>query len=179
MALKDIEVTAVSMENDVNTVVSDAKSKILAILGGAQSKLSAGLFAGDNDFTGININGLNTLQQSIRNYCNKVQAIVNNYKEDAEISGAFKGDVAEAVQEFVKEVKKLLTAYVSNIRRDSEEAGVIFAKYKGYTGEAKSDMTTNGVSEIRNNANSIKFEEKVTGPTPTPASPNPNSTGYN
>ena len=139
--------------NDAAEKVKGTKEKINEIIANAQGKLSGV----SRNFAGIDENNLDTLQTAIRKYKDDVNGIINGIKEDANINGAVKGEVADAVKAFVVDTKALLAAYVSNLEQEAVEAGEYFAAYKQGATDIKAD-TGAGADTIRSNAQDIKID---------------------
>ena len=161
MAYKMLDVNAVNDDNAIDEYVGSATEKIHDIIGGATLQISSFSAFSGPDFTGIDENGLESLKTSISSFSKNIEEIVNGFNESASIDEAFKGEMGIAVKDFVTESKKLLIAFVSNIKRDAVEAEKVFTEYKALTTQGKTDMESQGTDEIRANAESIRFDDKL------------------
>lgn len=163
-----IDFTSMDTGNNITDVINNARTQIKGILtdhtatAGYAFQSVATQLGTSTGFRGIDENGLQFLINAINTYCDNVTKIVNNFREDANIDVAFKGFVATEIKEFVVETKKLLIAYVNNIKRDSEEAKRIFAEYYNRTEHVGGDVNI-GSQEIADSAKKITFEEGTGG----------------
>lgn len=108
-------------------------------------------------FAGINEEGINTLNSNLDGYCQEIQDIINGFDETGDITSALKGRIQEAAQEFIKAIKDLLTAYVSTIKKEQDEALDAYRRYSEQTEELSTKVEADA-DDIRAQAQQIRLD---------------------
>lgn len=143
-----------NVKNDLQTLLSGAKSKLQGIVGTISTSLSN---IWDGGFAGINENELDTLKDALNNYCNNIDDIINGFDQTTNLDVAYKGAINEAANDFVDAVKEILTAYVSTMRRNIAEADTAFANYKQAAQSIAQDVKSDA-ADIRSEAQKIRLD---------------------
>ncbi len=136
-----------SIIGDVKSNVGQRITSVLDTMYGQVSGLAnnAGTFVAnvwDGGFAGINESGLADLKQAIESYKNANIDLINEYNEAADLDVTFKGDVQAAVQEFVRNTKELLNAWVSAVEFWSKELDEYALNYKAGASNLASNISS-------------------------------------
>lgn len=145
-------------KNNVGDTITDllnrAKTAVENIVGTATTGFTS-LWSGG--FTGMGYDGMLALVQAIDQYCDTLEATIDQFNEEASRDNAYKGDINEAVGVYVDAMQAILKAYVSTIRKETEEAAAAYRTMneaqKGFA-----QNTTDDASAMEQNAQSIRVE---------------------
>lgn len=140
--------------NDLQTLISGAKTKLQGIVGGIETALTN---IWDGGFAGIDENNLDTLKDALNTYCNSIDEIILGFDQTTNLDVAYKGAINEAANDFVDAVKEILTAYVSTMRRNIAEADTAFANYKQAAQSIAQDVKSDA-ADIRSEAQKIRLD---------------------
>lgn len=140
--------------NDLQTLISGAKTKLQGIVGGIETALTN---IWDGGFAGIDENNLDTLKDALNAYCNSIDEIILGFDQTTNLDVAYKGAINEAANDFVDAVKEILTAYVSTMRRNIAEADTAFANYKQAAQSIAQDVKSDA-ADIRSEAQKIRLD---------------------
>ena len=158
MAIGDLTSKFSHVDNNISSILEDAKSKYEDIIGDMNVNTRHGLFQTNFDFTGMSQEGMEKLKTSVATHCTKVDEIVDNLNENAVLDDALKGTkLTVACGDFVSAVKKLLKAYVSRRKIEIEEVESAWINYSQADIEAGT-QTSSDAESIRNNATTINLD---------------------
>lgn len=141
-------------QEGVRSVISRASGMLDGIVGSATTTVS-NVFSGG--FVGINTANAESLRTAINNYIQGVQDTINGFNENANLENAYKGEVQVATQEFLRAIKDLLQAHITQMRLNLTDLNEAIKNYE----EAASDLgsqVTQQADEIRQNATQIKID---------------------
>ncbi len=141
-------------QEGVRSVISRASGMLDGIVGSATTTVS-NVFSGG--FVGINTANAESLRTAINNYIQGVQDTINGFNENVNLENAYKGEVQVATQEFLRAIKDLLQAHITQMRLNLTDLNEAIKNYE----EAASDLgsqVTQQADEIRQNATQIKID---------------------
>lgn len=144
-----------SVGNDIQTIFSSASTNIQNIVGTAVTGFS-NLWSGG--FAGIDENNFSVIKSSLENYCSTIEEHIAQFDQASKLEIAYKGAIQDAADDFVKAVKELLQAYVSNMRRNIMEADAAFQNYKEAAQQIAQDVHSDAQT-IRQDAQKIRLDE--------------------
>lgn len=155
MSIKSMVQNITGMVGDnIDSLVNTASSTIENIIGTASTNLS-NLYGGG--FIGMSKAGMESLNTAIDKYCQTIESVINEFNDEASRADAYKGEISDAVHTYVEAIKKLLSSYVSTMRKEQEEAVVAYnqlhSSEKSFAQDVESDS-----SDIASNAESIRVE---------------------
>lgn len=138
----------------IETLVTNAKSTISNIVGTATTGIG-NLYSGG--FVGMSREGMEQLNTAVENYCQTIEEAINEFNDEASRADAYAGEISDAVHEYVEGMKKMLSAYVSTMRKDQEEAAKAFNAFHSSEQSISQDVTSDA-GDIKSNAESIRVE---------------------
>lgn len=141
-------------QESVRSVISSATGRLDGIVGSATTTVS-NVFSGG--FVGISVTNADSLKNAINNYIQGVQDTINGFNENANLENAYKGEVQVATQEFLRAVKQLLQAHITQMRVNLKEFDEVIANYTQGATDLGSQVTQQA-DEIRQNATQIKID---------------------
>lgn len=147
--------------DSIDSVLNSATSKIENIIGTASTGLS-NIYAGG--FIGMSQSGMEALNTAIDKYCRTIEEAINAFNDEASRADAYKGEISEAVHAYVEAMKKLLSSYVSTMRKEQEEAILAYnqlhASEKSFAQDVQSDSSNieSDAANIRVEATNISLE---------------------
>lgn len=92
-------------------------------------------------FVGLQYSQIEPIRTSIRTYVDNIQKVLDGLNEKASISGALKGDAANATKEYVNAVSQVANAYVSALLAYSDKMYEYGEEYKKNDTQLQSDIT--------------------------------------
>ena len=140
--------------DNLSSVLTTAKTQIENIIGGATTSLTN---VWDGGFVGMSASGKDELKNNLENYCNRIQAIIDGFNHEGDISSAFKGDIEVAAKDFVAAIKELLQAYVSTMRQEISELEDAYNSFIAASSGVAQDVH-DAAQDIRSNADSIRLD---------------------
>ena len=141
-------------QEGVRSVISRASGMLDGIVGSATTTVS-NVFSGG--FVGISTANADSLKNAINNYIQGVQDTINGFNENANLENAYKGEVQAANQEFLRAVKELLQAHITQMRVNLKDFDEVVANYTQSASDLGSQVTQQA-DEIRQNATQIKID---------------------
>lgn len=108
-------------------LTSGAQDLFSSVVGRASAAASSIL---NGDVVGINGEEIPNMQAAIREYVNGLESHLNEVKQDADTSQAFKGEYAAAVKQFVEAVCDACDAIISNLLQFNQKLDEVYAKYQ-------------------------------------------------
>ncbi len=141
-------------QEGVRSVISRAAGMLDGIVGSATTTVS-NVFSGG--FVGISTANADSLKNAINNYIQGVQDTINGFNENANLENAYKGEVQAATQEFLRAVKELLQAHITQMRVNLKDFDEVVANYTQSASDLGSQVTQQA-DEIRQNATQIKID---------------------
>lgn len=142
------------VDDNLSSAITTAKSSIQNIVGTVKTSLS-NVWSGG--FTGMDEKGLAELKTQIKNYCNDIQSIINEFDVDGNIEVALKGLIQEGAQDFIKAIKDILNAYVSTIKEELDVVDEAYSNFSKSALQIKTDVVADA-EQIRSDANKIKID---------------------
>ena len=143
-----------SIGDTIDSIVNSTTSKLSGIVNTATTGLS-NLYAGG--FVGMSRDGMEQLNAAVENYCKTIEDKINEFNDEASRADAYKGEISDAVHVYVEEKKKLLSAYVSTMRKEQEDAANAYNEFhkseKGFASDIENDS-----SDVTSDAESIRTE---------------------
>jgi predicted PurR-regulated permease PerM len=124
----------------IQSIIGDVKSgvnnNVSAILNSAWGAVSgqadrigtyvANVYSGG--FAGVS--NFDNLYDAIRKYAENTRDIIAKYDANTDIEDTFKGEVAQAIPQFVKETQSLLEAYVTIVEKWKDELADVYQRYQ-------------------------------------------------
>ena len=146
--------TKVGAQNAISNILSTATSSIQNIIGNAKTGLS-NIWSGG--FAGMSESGMADLKTALKNYCDAIEAQINTFDEEGNISNAYKGNINNAAREYIRSIKELLNAYVTQMKANISEADEAYQNYM--TGsESLSQSVSSDAESIRSEASKIRLD---------------------
>lgn len=136
------------------TLLSSASAQLNGVVGTAGAAVGS-VFSGG--FVGIDENNIESVKNSINSYCDTIDGIIDGFDENAQLDNAFKGEVQQGVRQFVTDVKGLLKAYVTYMRRSVADLNTAVASYKAGVSGIRSQAQSDAES-IRQQAAEVKID---------------------
>lgn len=128
-------------------LINAATGEIENIIGSAKTAIS-NLY--DGGFVGMSKEGFENLNQKIETYCKSIEEEINKFNEEAKNSEAYAGEISTAVHEYVKAIQGLLTAYVSTMRINQEQAILAFNQFHSSEQKIAQNITQDAQSVTKN-----------------------------
>ena len=142
-----------SVGDTAGSVISATTAQINGIVGTAGVAVSSTFSGG---FIGIDTNNINAVETAIIKYCDSIGTIISGFDENAQLDNAYKGKMQEGVRKYVMEVKGLLTAYVSFMKKSVEDLHAAVEAYNAGVSDL-SQQVQNDADSIRQKAESIRM----------------------
>lgn len=143
-----------SVQDTLSTALNTAKTQLENIVGSTTTTLS-NVWSGG--FVGMSEAGFEDLKTQLTNYCQDIQDIITGFDEKGNIEVALKGELQTAAADFIAAIKELLTAYVSTMKQEIEEADEAYQNFM-QSGQSVAQDVNSAASEIRSNASSIRLD---------------------
>lgn len=136
------------------SVINSARITLENIVGSVTTGFS-NLWEGG--FTGMSQTGVEDLKAALQKYCDDIEAIINGFDETGDISAALKGEAQQAAIDFIKAIKTMLEAWVSQIKVNISE---LDEAYRLFTEDNKNiaQDVQQAASDIRQNAEQIRLD---------------------
>lgn len=142
------------VNNDLQSILMAAKTALQNIVGSVNTGLNT-MWSGG--FAGIDENNLDIMKNALIEYCDTIDAHINEFDQMSKLEVAYKGVIQDAADEFVKSVKDILVAYVSTMRRNISEADNAFQNYKEAAQQIAQNVSTDA-EQVRSEAQKIKLD---------------------
>lgn len=135
--------------NSLNSLQSALKN----INGSVQTRLST-LWSGG--FVGISLDGITVLQDALEKYIHRLEAIIEGFNPEGDISIALKGEPKEAAYMFIESIKSMLLAYISTLKGEIAEMKQAYDNFivAGYN---ISNQVSQDAEQIRSSADQIRI----------------------
>lgn len=135
--------------------LNDISKSFTNILSGSTAKLSS---LWDGGFVGIDVNNYEDLTRRIDLFVEDMEEISTRFAQYSDISGALKGQAAEAAKEYIKELTLVINAYISFYKNFNvlitETADKMLLNDK-----ENSNAIVEEASNVINDANNIRIDE--------------------
>lgn len=155
MSIRSVANNTIGNAGDtIATLVNNAKSAISNIVGTASTGIG-NLYSGG--FVGMSREGMEQLNTAVENYCQTIEEAISEFNDEASRADAYAGEISDAVHEYVEGMKKMLSAYVSTMRTNQEEAANAFNTFHSSEQSISQDVTSDA-GDIKSNAESIRVE---------------------
>ena len=141
-----------NVQDVFDTVVNGASSKLEGIVGTISTAVT-NLYSGG--FVGLSREGMAELDSALETYIGELEDIINGFNEEADAADAYAGQIKTAVHEYVVSVQKLLSAYVTTLRQEVEEANEAFNNMNQADQDVSQNVTSDA-SDVAGNAESIR-----------------------
>lgn len=143
-----------SVNNDLQSVMITAKTAIQNVVGSVETGIST-LWSGG--FAGIDEKHFDIIKSALNEYCNKIEAKINEFNQMNKLEVAYKGSIQVAADDFVGAVKDILTAYVTTMRRNIAESDTAFQNYKERAENIATDVI-NDAEQVRQEAKKVRLD---------------------
>ena len=143
-----------SVGDTVSTVVSQGKSRLASIVNSTTTSFR-NVWSGG--FAGMSDTGIQELKNQLNKFCKEIDDLISSFDQEGDITQALKGDPQTAAYEFIDAVKKLLVAYVSQMRKEISEMDDAYASFVESGKSIASDVNA-AAQDIRANAEAIKID---------------------
>lgn len=143
-----------SVGDTVSTVVSQGKSRLESIINSTTTSFR-NVWSGG--FAGMSDTGIQELKNQLNKFCKEIDDLISSFDQEGDITQALKGDPQTAAYEFIDAVKKLLVAYVSQMRKEISEMDDAYASFVESGKSIASDVNA-AAQDIRANAEAIKID---------------------
>lgn len=140
--------------NDLQSIISGVRTNLQTIVGSVSTGLS-NIWSGG--FAGIDENNFETIKSALIEYCDSIEAHINEFNQASKLEVAYKGAIQDAADDFVRAIKDILSAYVSTMRRNIAEADTAFQNYKQAAQAIAQDIHSDAQA-IRDDAQKIRIE---------------------
>ena len=140
--------------DNVSTVVSQGKSRLASIVNSTTTSFRNVWTGG---FAGMSDTGIQELKNQLNKFCKEIDDLISSFDQEGDITQALKGDPQTAAYEFIDAVKKLLVAYVSQMRKEISEMDDAYASFVESGKSIASDVNA-AAQDIRANAEAIKID---------------------
>ena len=140
--------------DNVSTVVSQGKSRLESIINSTTTSFR-NVWSGG--FAGMSDTGIQELKNQLNKFCKEIDDLISSFDQEGDITQALKGDPQTAAYEFIDAVKKLLVAYVSQMRKEISEMDDAYASFVESGKSIASDVNA-AAQDIRANAEAIKID---------------------
>lgn len=140
--------------DNVSTVVSQGKSRLASIVNSTTTSFR-NVWSGG--FAGMSDTGIQELKNQLNKFCKEIDDLISSFDQEGDITQALKGDPQTAAYEFIDAVKKLLVAYVSQMRKEISEMDDAYASFVESGKSIASDVNA-AAQDIRANAEAIKID---------------------
>ncbi len=155
MSIRSVTNNTISTVGDsIATLVTNAKSAISNIVGTATTGIG-NLYSGG--FVGMSREGIEQLNTAVENYCQTIEEAIKEFNDEASRADAYAGEISDAVHAYVEGMKEILSAYVSTMRKDQEEAAKAFNEFHSQEQSIAQDVSSDA-ADIKSNAESIRVE---------------------
>ncbi len=154
-----------SIRSQVGNLSYNAKDAISTIVTAANTRLSnlfntvttglGNLYSGG--FVGMSQSGMQDLISAVNDYCDKIEAEIDAFKADGNRDDAYAGEINEAVETYLVQLKAMLAAYVSTMRAETEEAAIAYNAFHDAEENISQDVVTDSES-VASEAESIRKE---------------------
>lgn len=111
----------------------------------------------DGGFVGISTANADKLKQAINKYIEDSQDIIDGFNEEANLEMAYKGQIQVGAQEFLRSVKELLQAYVTQMRKNLHEFEEVVEVYSQNDTDLGQQVNQQA-DEIRQNASKVRID---------------------
>lgn len=143
-----------SVGDTVSTVVSQGKSRLASIVNSTTTSFR-NVWSGG--FAGMSDTGIQELKNQLNKFCKEIDDLISSFDQEGDITQALKGDPQTAAYDFIDAVKKLLVAYVSQMRKEISEMDDAYASFVESGKSIASDVNA-AAQDIRANAEAIKID---------------------
>ena len=143
-----------SVGDTVSTVVSQGKSRLESIINSTTTSFR-NVWSGG--FAGMSDTGIQELKNQLNKFCKEIDDLISSFDQEGDITQALKGDPQTAAYEFIYAVKKLLVAYVTQMRKEISEMDDAYASFVESGKSIASDVNA-AAQDIRANAEAIKID---------------------
>lgn len=109
------------------------------------------------DFAGMKEGGIADFNSAIDTYRDGIQDIINEFNPNADMEKALKGQVAEAVHEFLESFKELLRKYVEAIDIEKKAINEAHKNWLTASGSIAGDIQSDS-SDIRGKAGQLSID---------------------
>lgn len=140
--------------DNVSTVVSQGKSRLASIVNSTTTSFR-NVWSGG--FAGMSDTGIQELKNQLNKFCKEIDDLISSFDQEGDITQALKGDPQTAAYDFIDAVKKLLVAYVSQMRKEISEMDDAYASFVESGKSIASDVNA-AAQDIRANAEAIKID---------------------
>lgn len=147
MAIKTVDVDANT--RDLAGKITDAKKGVQNTVQGV--KFST--FTGEN-FAGMDSSKIPEFRGAVKKLQSDVNEVLKNLETNTPTTGAFKGDVAEAVHGFLVSMRYLFEKYVAAIEAEAKEVEEANTRWLEAAGKLKSNVDADSY-DILGDANSL------------------------
>lgn len=144
-----------SVSHSSSQSINDVSKSFTSMLSGSTAKLSS---LWDGGFVGIDVNNYEDLTRRIDLFIEDMEDISTRFAQYSDISGALKGQAAEAAKEYIKELTLVINAYISFYRNFNalivETADTMLLSDKD-----NSNAISEEASNVIDDANNIRIDE--------------------
>lgn len=124
------------VNQNIKGVTDGANSIFSGLVGGA--KAAVGSILNGSSVVGINVNEIENMKASISSYINDLETHLNEVKTQADTTGAFKGEYAVAIRQYVEAVAEACKCITSNLLIFRDKLTDVKAAYEASDANLKS-----------------------------------------
>ena len=146
-----------SVQDGFNEISNRASSTLQGIVGTISTSVT-NLYSGG--FVGLSREGMAELDTALEEYIGELEETINGFNEEADAGDAYAGQIKTAVHEYVVAVQALLSAYVTRLRQEIDEANEAFNNMH----QADQDISQNVTSDagdVTSDAQSIRVDSST------------------
>lgn len=140
-----------------NLVVSSFSQLVRNIAGGAAG-VGASIWNSGSTVVGINVNQIESMQQAVNNYVQKLSDHLNEINSSLNTDMAFKGEYAAAVTEYVTAVTQACQTVISQLKAFNEELTRVQEAYTAYDVKLSKNISSSS-QEVSQAASAYSSEQ--------------------
>ena len=146
-----------SVQDGWDDVSNRAASSLTGIVGTLSTAVTT-LYSGG--FVGLSREGMAELDSALETYIGELEDIINGFNEEADAADAYAGQIKTAVHEYVVAVQALLSAYVTRLRQEIDEANEAFNNMNQADQDISQNVTSDA-ADVTSDAQSIRVDSST------------------